>query len=221
MFPRVAQIRPQLLIPNLDLLRFLQHEEHARPLRPRRVPPPMVRAPLHRHVAPSHDPRHPVVEDHLDLALEDDAVVERLRAVHQGLGAGAEVDDAGHGAVRVDEAELLGLDDLVVGDEVGVAAHVGREGRGGVDDVEGHRVVDERRPGGRPVGLNDGVPGGIVSRDVVREAREALGELGFVAGSGAGHGCAVWKGVGVGKAGGWRVWMILRLRRREGFDYGR
>lgn len=192
--PCIAQVRPQLLIPNLNLLRLLQHEEHARPLRARRVPPPMVRAPLHRHIAPPHDPLHPIIQYHLHLSLQDDPIVERLRTVYQGLSARTEIDNAGHGAVRVHQSQLLRLNDLVVGNEIGVAAHVRWEGGGGVDDVEGHRVVDVRRPGAGLVGLDDGVPGGIVAGYVVREAWEALGELGFVAGTSIGHGAGFLKG---------------------------
>lgn len=107
--------------------------------------------------------------------------------MHDGLCAGPEIDDASHGAVGVHEPEPVGPDDLVVGGEVGVVVHVGREAGGGVDDVEGHGVVDERGPGGGLVGRDDGAPGSGVPGYVVRESREAMGELGVVAGSGVGH----------------------------------
>lgn len=109
--------------------------------------------------------------------------------MHQRLGTGTEIHDARDGAVRVHEPQLLALDQLVVGAEIGVPVHVGREGRGRVDDVKGHCVPYEGRPGRGPVRFDDGLARGVVSGDVVREAGEAGGELGFVAGAGVlGHG---------------------------------
>ena len=128
--------------------------------------------------------------------------------MHQGLGAGAEIDDASHGAVRVDQAELIGLDEGIVGGDVGVVVHVGREGGGGVDDVEGHCVVDPGGPGAGPVGFDDGGARGVVAGDVVREAREAVGELGVVAGSGVGHGAGFLMGRWLGGGGGWMMMMV-------------
>lgn len=187
--PRTTQIGPQLLFPNLDLLSILQHEKHPRPLRARSVPPPMIRAPLHRHIAPLHQSLDPIIKYHLHLSLENDAIIERLRTMHQGPRARTEIDNARNGAVRVDESQLLGLDDLVVGGDVGVAVHVGREGGGGVDDVEGHGAVDPGGPGAGAVGFDYGLARGVVAGDVVGESREAVGELGVVAGSnGVGHG---------------------------------
>ena len=189
--PRITEVRPQLLVPNFDLLRVLEHKEHPRPLCTRHVPPPMIRPPLHRHIASPHDPLHPIVKYHLHLSFNHYPIVERLRPVHQGLSAGSEIDHPRHGAVGIHQSQLVRLDDLVVGGEVGVAVHVGWEGGGGVDDVEGHRVVDPRRPGGGPVRLNDREPGGIVSGYVVRESWKAVGELGVVAGSRVGHGAGL------------------------------
>ena len=74
-----------------------------------------------------------------------------------------------------------------MGGDVRVAVHVGREGGGRVDDVEGHGAVDPWRPGTGSVGFHNRVPGGVVAGYVVREAGEVVGELGFVEGSG-GHG---------------------------------
>ena len=75
-----------------------------------------------------------------------------------------------------------------MGCEVRVAVHVGGEGGGRVDDVEGHAVVLEGGPGCGAVCRHDRLAGGIVPGYVVGEAWEALGELGFVAGAGVGHG---------------------------------
>ena len=75
-----------------------------------------------------------------------------------------------------------------MGRDVGVAIHVGGEGGGGVDGIEGHCVVEVGGPGAGTVGFDDRVAGGVVAGYVVREAWEAVGELGFVAGSGVRHG---------------------------------
>ena len=83
-----------------------------------------------------------------------------------------------------------------VGAQVGVPVHVGREGRGRVDDVEGHGVVEEGRPDGGLVRFYRRLRRGRVACYVVREAGEALGELGFVAGARGGHGL-VWRVSGI------------------------
>lgn len=160
----------------------------------------MIRPPLHRDVPPPHHPRHPFIQYHLHLPLEHDAVIQRLRPVHQRPRPRAEIHDPRHGPVGVDEPELLGREERVVRGQVRVAVQVGREARGRVHRVEGHGVVQVRRPGARAVGLDGGGARGRVAGDVVREAGEALGELGRVAGARGGHGGGVlvggrWSGV--------------------------
>ena len=135
--------------------------------------------------------------------------------MHQGLGAGSEIDDPRYGAVGIDEPQLFGLDDLVVGGEVGVAVHVGWEGRGRVDDVEGHGVVDPGRPESGPVGFDDRLAGGGVPSYVVREAWEALGELGLVAGAGVGrHGREI-EGGDVGEVRRWALSLNVDVYGRD------
>ena len=78
-----------------------------------------------------------------------------------------------------------------MGRDVGVSVHVGGEGGGGVDGVEGHCVVEVGGPGAGTVGFDDRVAGGVVACYVVRESWEAVGDLGLVVGSRVGHGGGV------------------------------
>lgn len=81
-------------------------------------------------VAARHRRRAAVVELHDDTALEHDAVVEALRAVHQPRVAGCEVDEAAHRPVRLHEAEFAarrrGLGELDVALVVEVDGHARR-----------------------------------------------------------------------------------------------
>lgn len=105
--PCPTNILPHLPSPNDQLLAILQHKEHPRPLRLAAVPPPMIRAPLHRHVSPPHPPRHPIVQNHLHLSFNHDPIVQTLRTMHYWFRAGAEIHYARNRAVRVRETELL------------------------------------------------------------------------------------------------------------------
>jgi len=90
---------PSLIIPTRRILRWpaqillqprplnhqrfaiLQDKRHPRSLI-RRVHPLMNRCPLYRHISPSHTMRLSIVEHHINLSLEDDTIIERLRSVH-------------------------------------------------------------------------------------------------------------------------------------------
>lgn len=144
----------------------------------------MLGRPLDGDIPAVHGARLARVEDHLDGALEDDTVVEALRAVHDALVARGEVDDAADGAVRVDEAEVAGGEERIVGGDVPVIVEAGRELGGRVGDVERHLVVGEDRPVPWAGVADDGLAGGIVAGDEVRHAGEGR-ELALVRGAGA------------------------------------
>lgn len=96
------QIRALCLPRHLDRLRVRQHEQHPHGLVARRLPA-VHDAALDDDLARAEDARGTVVEEVLDLALQDDAVVERRGAVHEGDVAGSKVDDATDGAARLVE----------------------------------------------------------------------------------------------------------------------
>lgn len=96
--------------------------------------------------------------------------------MHNRVAVGCEIDDARDGAIGVCQFEGFGGEEGVVGVEVGIGCEVGGELGGGVDDVEGHSVVEEGGPLGGAVGLDGGVAGGGVPGDVVGERGE-VGEL--------------------------------------------
>lgn len=107
--------------------------------------------------------------------------------MHQRFRTGSYIHDTRDSTVRIHETQFVGLDELIVSRDVGVAVHVGGESGGGVDGVEGHCVVEVGGPGAGAVGFDDRVAGGIVACYVVRESWEAVGDLGLVVGSGFGH----------------------------------
>ncbi len=86
-----------------------------------------------------------------------------------------------------------------MGVEVGVGVERDGELGGGVDDVEGERVVEEGSPGCRAGGCDCCGAVVVVACYVVGEAREVGGELGGVWGTGRGH-CYGW--------GEGRCWMM-------------
>lgn len=129
--------------------------------------------------------------------------------MHQRFRTRSEVDNARDRAVGVDETQLAGLEELVVGVDVGVGVEGDGELGGGVDDVEGEGVVEERGPG---CGAGGGDFCGavvVVAGNVVGEAGEVGGELGRVWGTGGGH-CCGW-GEGVWEDGNVGMWDALKV----------
>lgn len=123
----VAQILLQLICSNYHRLTFLQYEQHSRPLSWARVPPRVVCAALHRNV-PSFQQRHaPIVQLHLNLALQNDAVVERLRPVHERRALGTEVYNPTDSTAGLNESKCTGCHGLRVRRDVGVIIEIHRE----------------------------------------------------------------------------------------------
>ena len=91
--------------------------------------------------------------------------------MHQRFRTGREINNARDGAVGVDETEVAGGEELVVGVEVGVGGEGDGELGGGVDDVEGEGVVEEGGPGGGAGGSDCCGAVGVVAGYVVGEAR--------------------------------------------------
>jgi len=99
---------------------YLQHKNHPRPLRLTRIPPRMHRRPLHRNIASAQQRLMSIIQNHLNGTLNDNSEIDRLRSVHHAFIAGREIDHAADDPVFLDEAELAGGDDVVVGLDVGV-----------------------------------------------------------------------------------------------------
>lgn len=87
-----------------------------------------------------------------------------------------------------------------MGVEVGVGVEGDGELGGGVDDVEGHGVVEEGSPGCGAGRCDFGGAVGVVAGYVVSKARKASGELGGVGGSWVRHCCG---------CGDWGPWMMV------------
>ena len=160
------QILPQPLpIPQLNRLGSLQHIEYPGPsaLLGRRIPPRVVRAPLHRHIAPLQHPRLPTVQNQLNLSLNDNSQIQRQRPVHRRGVAGREVDDAPDATAGDGDARRVGeVGD--VGGDVGLVGHLDRLGGGGVHEGEIHGVVHDAfggDGGGDLVGEDGRAQGGV------------------------------------------------------------
>ena len=117
--------------------------------------------------------------------------------MHQRFRTGREINNARDGAVGIYETEGAGLEELVVGVEVGVGGEGDGELRGGVDDVEGEGVVEEGGPGCGAGREDFGGAVGVVPGYVVGEAGEVGGKLGGVWGARVGH-CRAWREGDVG-----------------------
>lgn len=116
--------------------------------------------------------------------------------MHQWVRTGREINNARDGTVGVYETERAGLEELVVGVEVGVGGEGDGELRGGVDDVEGEGVVEEGGPGCGAGGEDGCGAVGVVAGYVVGEAGEVGGELGGIWGTGVRHCEMRWMGCG-------------------------
>ena len=186
----MAEVLPQLLPINQQLLTNLQNKKHPRPLCIARIPPRMIRSPLHGQVSSPHDPFLPGIQYHLHLSLNHNPIIQTLGPVHHRLASRPKVHKATDGAVRVGEAEVTLLHYGLVISDVGVVRHLRGEGGGGVADGEGHGVVEEGRPlcGGGAV--DDGLAAAVVGGDVPLEAGEVGGDLRGV-GSFGRHDCWV------------------------------
>lgn len=158
--PRRTDILPHLPPPNDQPLTTLQDEKHPRPFRPTHVPPPMMRTPLHRHIPPPQHPLDPFIQYHLHLALDHDAIIQALRAMHDGFAVRRKIHNARDGAGGVGKTQLLGGENGVVRVEIGTGGERGGTLGGSVDDVEGYGVVEVVGP----LGWTGGVYGGIAGR---------------------------------------------------------
>lgn len=120
------------------------------------------------------------IQHELDLALDDDAVVERDGAVHGADVVGLHVDGPDDGA-RVDGDARAGLEVLAVRLEVG-AVDLGRErGRAVLQAEDGGfgRDGGQGQFGGKSV-RHDGFALGVVVCDVpVQLAQAGVGEVGL------------------------------------------
>ena len=167
----------------------------------------MTSPPLHSNITPPHNLLRPIIHPHLHFPLQHDPIVQRLRPMHQWFRTRSEIDNARDSAIGVDETKFAGFEELVVGVEVGVGVEGDGELGGGVDDVDGHGVVEEGSPGCGAGRCDFCGAVGVVAGYVVSKAREVGGELGGVWGSWVRHGC------------GWEVrscWMMRsRMLERE------
>ena len=100
--------------------------------------------------------------------------------MHQWFRTRSEIDNARDGAIGVNETQFAGLEELVVGVEVGIGVEGDGELGGGVDDIEGHGVVEVGSPFCGAGGCDCCGAVVVVAGYVVGEAREAGGELGGV-----------------------------------------
>ncbi len=165
--PRRTDILTHLPPPNDQLLTTLQDEKHPRPFRPTHVPPPMIRTPLHRHIPSPQHPRHPFIQYHLHLPFDHDAIIQSLRAMHDGFTVRREIHDARDGARGVGKTQLLGGEEGVVRVEISIGGEGGGTLGGGVDDVEGYGVVEVVGPLSWTGGVYSGAAGGSMACDVV------------------------------------------------------
>lgn len=139
----------------------------------------MHRRPLHRNIPPLQRPPVPGVQQHLNLPLQHDPVVQALRPMHHAGALGREVHDPADGAVGVHEAQRARGQDLVVCGDVGVVVQVCRELRRRVGDAEADGFLAQRDPGGGRFGVDGGFAGGVVGCDVAGEVGEGGGLAGF------------------------------------------
>lgn len=110
MLLQTAQIPLHLLPLRIHHLLTIQQDPHYSP-RERSIPghihPLVRRRSLHAHVSLAHDPLLTRVQDQLEHALDDDAVVNGHGAVEGRFDAGAKVDHPDYGAGFVVEGWLF------------------------------------------------------------------------------------------------------------------
>src|SRR5690606_25619542 len=70
------------------------------------VDPGMVRATLHHHVSRSQVDDFSAIELHVQLTLEDNPVVDGVRAMHGRTVAGSDLADSEYGPAREGNADL-------------------------------------------------------------------------------------------------------------------
>lgn len=130
----LPQTLAQLLPIHHHRLRIQRHIQRPCKPGPARIPPAVVRSPLHRDIPPLHQPLLATLQLQLQLALDHDAEIQRHGTVPHRLPARMIVDVAQDGATRDHEGRLV--DQVVgVGGEVPVMRQRGREG--------GHAVAEE------------------------------------------------------------------------------
>ncbi|KJR86270.1 aldehyde dehydrogenase PutA [Sporothrix schenckii 1099-18] len=153
-----------VLPPNLKRRTRLQYVQHAPPFRVAEVAPRVHGPALHADVAPLHDARLARIEDQLDVALQDHAVVEADGPVHRRRRPGRHVDVAQDGAARDGQARCV-LQKVAINSQVG--ARVVDARIGGVLGAE----LDGEAP--RHIGLREADIGDV--RQLVK--RRVLGNV--------------------------------------------
>jgi hypothetical protein len=144
---------------NLERQGIDQNKQHPIPRLPA-IPPLMHCAALDTHIALLQRDRLAGVQEHVHLALNHNAVIQALRAVHGRRGSGRPVDHPQHGSVREGERE-----DGVFCFQGGGVLEVDGEGGGCPQDVVAHDVVVDFLPVAFVDELHDAFPLGVVARD--------------------------------------------------------
>ena len=175
----MRQLLLQLLTIQHDLLTRLQHEQHPRPLRLARIPPRMERPSLHGNIPPLQHMLLPRIQGHLNLAIQQNSVVQANRAVHNRLIVRRKVHIPTHGAAWVHEAQLARVDQLLVFADVRFVVHVHGELGSCEGHAESHGVIVEGLPGYVLGAVHDGfLSGGVVGGYVAGWLREG-GDFAF------------------------------------------
>lgn len=148
----------------------------------------MHRGALDSNVAALHPHRIPLFQHHLNLAFQNDPIVQTLRAVNNRVVPRGEVHNATDGAAGVDETKPARLLDLLVRCHVAVVVQVWGELGGCVDDVEGQVALFECFPLTRRGGVDDGL---ARRRIVAGDVPHHWPQRGDLTGIGGGHdGCS-------------------------------
>lgn len=111
----------------------------SRPLRAAQVPPGVVDGPLHDHVTGQQTPCLARVQHQLDLALQQEIVVQRDGAVHGCLVTRGKVDQSSDAAVGDDHARWIGYQ-VLVGSDVFFIGEVGWCLVGSVAEGDAHPI---------------------------------------------------------------------------------
>ena len=131
----------------------------------------MHRGPLHYHISSSQETRFAAIEGQLEFADQDDAVVERLRAMQVWLvraRARPDIDNVANGAVGLDDAERTRSHRTFVGGYVVVVVQTGRRGGSAVEDTLDEAWVDASPLTG-PRGMQFRSAIGIVRCDMMHD----------------------------------------------------